>query len=68
MAKSSNTNIFKSSDLTNFEPHGGLMGPSMGTYLLAIQQESLDRALSLYNFIPEVRSSGVRASITIVHV
>ena len=35
--------------------------------LLAIQQKSLDRALSLYTFIQEIRSSGVRASITIVH-
>ena len=36
--------------------------------LLAIQQKSLDRALFLYIFIREVRSSGVRASITIVHI
>ena len=34
--------------------------------LLAIQQKSLDRALFLYIFIHEIRSSGVRASITIV--
>ena len=34
--------------------------------LLAILQKSLDRALFLYSFIREVRSSGVRASITIV--
>ena len=36
--------------------------------LLAIQEKSLDRALFLYIFIREVRSSGVRASITIVHI
>ena len=35
--------------------------------LLAILQKSLDRAIFLYIFIHEVRSSGVRASITIVH-
>ena len=34
--------------------------------LLAILQKSLDRALFLYIFIHEIRSSGVRASITIV--
>ena len=33
--------------------------------LLAILQKSLDRALCLYIFIRKVRSSGVRASITI---
>ena len=36
--------------------------------LLAILQKSLDRALFLYIFIHEIRSSGVRASITIVHI
>ena len=36
--------------------------------LLAILQKSQDRALFLYNFIREIRSSGVRASITIVHI
>ena len=36
--------------------------------LLAIQQTSLDRALFLYIFIHEIRPSGVRASITIVHI
>ena len=36
--------------------------------LLAILQKSLDRALFLYIFINEARSSGVRASITIVHI
>ena len=36
--------------------------------LLAILQKSLDRALFLYNFIREVRSSGVRASITILGI
>ena len=43
---------------------------SKGTIdLLAILQKSLDRALFLYNFIREVRSSGVRiGSITIMHV
>ena len=34
----------------------------------AIQQKSLDRALFLYTFIHETRSSGVTASITIVHI
>ena len=36
--------------------------------LLAILEKSLDRALFLYIFIREVRSSGVRAYITIVHI
>ena len=36
--------------------------------LLAILQKSLDRALSLYIFIRKVRLSGVRSSITIVHI
>ena len=36
--------------------------------LLAILRKSLDRALFLYNFIREVRSSGVRGSITIMHI
>ena len=36
--------------------------------LLAILQKSLDRALFLYNFIREVRSSGVRGSIAIMHI
>ena len=36
--------------------------------LLAILQKSLDRALFLYIFIHEIRSSGVRASTTIVHI
>ena len=36
--------------------------------LLAILQKSLDRALFLYIFIHEVRSSGVGASITIVQI
>ena len=36
--------------------------------LLAILQKSLDRAIFLYNFIREVRLSGVRASIAIVHI
>ena len=36
--------------------------------LLAILQKSLDRALFLYIFIHEVRLSGIRASISIVHI
>ena len=36
--------------------------------LLAVLQKSLDRALFLYIFIREARSSGVRASIAIVHI
>ena len=36
--------------------------------LIAIQQKSLDRALFLYIFIHEIRSSGVRGSITIVYI
>ena len=36
--------------------------------LLAILPKSLDRALFLYIFIHDVRLSGVRASITIVHI
>ena len=36
--------------------------------LLAILQKSLDRVIFLYNFIREVRLSGVRASIPIVHI
>ena len=39
-----------------------------GIDLLAILQKSLDRALFLYNFIREVRSNGVRGSITIMHI
>ena len=35
---------------------------------LVIDQKSLDRALLLYIFIHEIRSSGVRASITIVRI
>ena len=31
-------------------------------------QKSLDRASFLYNFIREARSSGVRGSITIIHI
>ena len=40
----------------------------MAIDLLAILEKSLDRALFLYIFIPEVRSSGIRASITVVHI
>ena len=36
--------------------------------LLAILQKNLDRALFSYIFIREVRSSGVRAAITIVRI
>ena len=36
--------------------------------LLAILQKSLDRALTLYIFIHEVLLSGVRPSISIVHI
>ena len=36
--------------------------------LLAILRKSLDRALVLYIFIHEFRSSGARVSITIVHI
>ena len=36
--------------------------------LLAILQNILDRALFLYIFIHKVRSSGVRASITVVQI
>ena len=36
--------------------------------LLAILQKSLDRAIFLYIFMRKVRSSGVRASIAIVHI
>ena len=36
--------------------------------LVAIQQNSLDRALFLHIFIRVARSSGVRASITVVHI
>ena len=39
-----------------------------GIDLLAILQKSLDRALFLNKFIREARSSGVRGSITIVHI
>ena len=35
---------------------------------LSFLQKSLDRALFLYNLIHEVRSSGVRGSITIMHI
>ena len=40
----------------------------IGIDLLAIQQKSWDRASFLYIFICEVRSSGVRASVTTVHI
>ena len=36
--------------------------------LLAILQKILDRELSLYIFIHEVRLSSIRASISIVHI
>ena len=36
--------------------------------LFAILQKSLDRALFLYIFILEARMSGIRASISIVHI
>ena len=36
--------------------------------LLVILLKSLNRALFLYSFIQDVRSSGVRASITIVRI
>ena len=36
--------------------------------LLAILQKSLNRALILYNSICEIRSSGVRGSIAIMHI
>ena len=36
--------------------------------LLAILRKSLDRAIFLYNFIHDVRSSGARASIAILHI
>ena len=36
--------------------------------LSAILQKSLDRELTLYIFIHEVRLSGVRPSISIVHI
>ena len=43
-------------------------GKSDAIDLLAVQQKSLDQAIFLYNFIQEARLSGVRASITIVHI
>ena len=36
--------------------------------LLAILQKSLDRAIFLYIFIHKIRLSGVRTSISIVHI
>ena len=36
--------------------------------LLAILEKSLDRALIFYIFIHKVRLSGIRASISIVHI
>ena len=39
-----------------------------GIDLLAIQRKSLGRAFFLYNFVRDVRSSGVRSFITIVHI
>ena len=35
---------------------------------LAILEKSLDQSLFLYNFIREVRSSGVKGSITVMHI
>ena len=46
----------------------GTTASSPYTLQAAIQQKSPDRALFLYIFIHEIRSSGVRASITIVHI
>ena len=45
-----------------------MLHDSLAIDLLAIQQRSLDRALFLYLLIHEIRSSGVRASTTIVHI
>ena len=45
-----------------------MIEPVVLTDLLAIQQKNLDRALFLYIFIHEIRSSGVRASITFVDI
>ena len=45
-----------------------LGAPKRAIDLLAILQKSLDRALFLYNFIREVRSSGIRGSNTIMHI
>ena len=39
-----------------------------GIDLLAILQKSQDRALFFCSFIREVRSSGVRGSIAIMHI
>ena len=43
-------------------------GENSAIDLLAILQKSLDRAIFLYNFIREVRKSGVRASIAVVNI
>ena len=45
-----------------------LNDPHLTIELSAILQKSLDRALFLYNFIREVLLSGIRASITVVHI
>ena len=50
----------RSNDLRNNDQNG--------IDLLAILQKSLDRAIFLYIFIHEIRLSGVRASISIVHI
>ena len=41
---------------------------SFGIDLFAILQKTLDRAIFLYNFIREVLSIDVRASITVMHI
>ena len=51
-----------------YPSHFSPFSNSAGIDLLAILQKSLDRALFLYISIREVRSSGVRASITIMHI
>ena len=49
-------------ELAKSTPYWGIID------ILAIQQRSLDRALFLYIFIHGIRSSGIRASITIVYI
>ena len=45
-----------------------MKGGTAAIDLLAVLRKSLDRALFLYIFIRDVRSNGVRVSITTVHI
>ena len=54
------------SDVRLADPFAAVSGSAID--LLVILQEILDRALFLCKFIREIQSSGVRGSITIMHI